>query len=211
MITMDLFRKHKQPAPQKSARAADSLDFRHLAPAKAAEPVRRVAKAPKRTPVRVVAEPAQRPTIVLPALIGGGLALAIAYVMNDPAPEAPAPAAVKAPPAAAPVVHQAPRVPAAPIVAPAPQLQAPAAPRINMPAVPTAFLEPFQAYTTERGSKALALALDRDGRFAHAVVSRHPVQAEANGEALADCERYRAQAGIQQSCRLFAIGDKIVW
>ncbi|HEX2827446.1 MAG TPA: hypothetical protein VHP37_13940 [Burkholderiales bacterium] len=216
MTTIALFRKHKQQrAPEKRERAADSLDFRDVAPAKPAQtPGAQYVAKPKKPTVKVI-EPAPKPRggIVLPAAIAGVLALGIAYMTREPSTEVHAPAApVKAAPAPVQKApeHVAPKAhkPAVTASVTPPQ---PPAPRVNIPAVPTAFLAPFQAYTTESGAKAIALALDKDGRFAHAVVARHPVQAEANGEALADCERYRAEAGIQQPCRLFAIGDKIVW
>jgi hypothetical protein len=213
MTTIALFRKHKQhSAPEKHQRAPDSLDFRDLGPAKPAEtPGAKYVPKPKQAAVKVLVEPApkSRGGIVLPAAIAGAIALAIAYVTAEP--EAPAPAApVKATPAP---VQKAPLYAAPKATKPAvtATVPPPPAPRVQMPAVPTAFLQPFQAYTIEAGSKAIALALDRDGRFAHAIVARHPVQAEANGEALADCERYRAGAGVQEPCRLFAVGDRIVW
>jgi hypothetical protein len=215
MTTMALFRKRKQPdAPPKRERAADSLDFRDVEPAKPAQPVRtkRTAKPAKKAVPAKAAKTTTRTGIVVPALIGGAIALLTAHLMKDSTPDSPPPVPVKAasrPPQAVP--QQAPKAAPPPVVSRAPQVQMPAAPRANIPAVPTAFLEPFQAYTAEPGAKAIALALDRDGRFAHAAVSRHPDQAEANGEALADCERYRAKADIKETCRLFAIGDKIVW
>jgi hypothetical protein len=217
MTTIALFRKHKQRAPDKRERAADSLDFRDLGPAKPAEtPGAKYVAKPKKAAVKVAVEPApwaRTGGIVLPAAIAGVIALGIAYMATEPASEAPAPATpVKAAPAKVEKAPQyaAPKAPS-PAASNAVTPPQPPAPRVNIPAVPTAFLAPFQAYTTEAGSKAIALALDKDGRFAHAVVARHPVQAEANGEALADCERYRAQSGIQVPCRLFAVGDKIVW
>lgn len=214
MTTIALFRKHKHTAaPDKRERAADSLDFRDLAPKKSAQtPGAKYVAKPKQAVVKVASEPASksRGGIVLPAAIAGVIALGIAYMTNEPSVDTHAP--VKASPAPMQKAPQyvAPKVSKPPVTATVAPPQPPA-PRVNIPAVPTAFLAPFQAYTTESGSKAIALALDKDGRFAHAVVARHPVQAEANGEALADCERYRAEAGIQQPCRLFAVGDKIVW
>jgi hypothetical protein len=213
MTTIALFRKHKQRAPEKHQRAADSLDFRDLAPKPAETPGAKYVAKPKKVAVKAVEPvPKSRGGILLPAAIAGVIALAFAYVTHEPS-DLPAPAvSVKATPAPAQKVPQyaAPKTPKPAVTATVTPPQPPA-PRMNIPAVPAAFLAPFQAYTTDAGAKAIALALDKDGRFAHAVVARHPVQAEANGEALADCERYRAQAGIQEPCRLFAVGDKIVW
>ena len=200
---------------------ADSLDFTDLGVARPAKTARarprpKRAAGPHKHAPPVAAKPRKGVRVVLAAVALGGAVVALTHVPHD----APAPPAAKG---ATPL-----RVPQAVATEPAPSKSArpyaagsAAVPPLNatpatpapqhVPAVPTAFLEPFQAYAAEPEPKAIALALDRDGRFAYASVSAHSTQDKAGAEALSDCESHRANGGIKQSCRLFAIGAKIVW
>jgi hypothetical protein len=77
--------------------------------------------------------------------------------------------------------------------------------------IPTEFMQAFQKYTAKSGNKAIALALDNQGRHAFGSIAGHATQAQANEEALAECRTYKTQAGVQGDCRLYAVGDKVVW
>ena len=212
---MKLFRKsNKQPqnaAPQPRGDAA-SLDFTYLAPATPAAPPRppRVKRKPQ--PVVSVEQAPQRRSIVVPALAVGAAALAVALVASEPATEATAPrsnaspAVVQTPPPIKPVQPRA-ALPQPAAVPPHPA----AIQHAKTLAVPVDFLQPYHAYATLPGNKAIALALDRNGRWAHGKVAGFSVQPEASEEALVECAKFRAQAGIQENCRLFAVGDKVVW
>jgi hypothetical protein len=213
---MGFFRQAKhQDGPANAV--AVSLDFTERVPQPAAPVAAPAKKKRRRKPLPAQAQtPAAAPRrFVAPVLVAVAIGAAITYVLSEPpaVPVTPPVAAVRkpAPPAHAPRPAVSPKAAAPAAKAAVPNGEPPAPPRVQIPAVPTAFLVPFQAYTTLPGNKAIALALDKDGRFAHATVARHPVQAEANEEALSDCGRHRAEAAIQQSCRLFAVGDKIVW
>ena len=199
-------KEKKESGPSGSRARADSLDFTDPGVAPPAIPARarprpnRAARPHKQAPP-VAAKPRKRGRIVLAAVALGGAVVALTHVPND----APAPPAAKGvtpmrvPQAVA--TEPAPPKSARPYAAGSaaePPVSAPpavSAPQ-HVPAVPAAFLEPFQAYATEPEPKAIALALDRDGRFAHASVSAHSTQDKASAEALSDCESHRANGGI---------------
>ena len=77
--------------------------------------------------------------------------------------------------------------------------------------MPAEFMQAFLEYARKPGSKAIALALDKDGKSAFGSVARHATQKEANEDALSECTRFKTQAGIQASCRLYAVGDQVTW
>ena len=77
--------------------------------------------------------------------------------------------------------------------------------------LPADFLKAFQEYAAKSGNKAMALALDADGRSAFVGVAGYTTQSEANEEALSECTRFKPQNGVQENCRLYAVGDKVVW
>lgn len=130
-------------------------------------------------------------------------------VKPAPSGKAPSPAqtspAYKPPQTATPSAK--PRTP--PAQAPAPPAQQPQ--NVRTSAVPADFLPAFQEYTKRSGGKAIALALDNDGRWAYGTVSGFAVQSDANEEAMSECARNKAQSGIHANCRVFAVGDKVVW
>ena len=77
--------------------------------------------------------------------------------------------------------------------------------------LPAEFEQALERYAAKPGSKAIALALDANGRFAYGIIAAHSTQADANAEALEECARYRSQSSIGGACRLYAAGEKIVW
>lgn len=89
-----------------------------------------------------------------------------------------------------------------------PQVQAPPP---QAPALPAEFLQAFQEYTKKSASKAIALALDSDGKAAFGSVARHATQQAANEGALSECTRLKTPHGVRADCRLYAVGDKVVW
>lgn len=98
---------------------------------------------------------------------------------------------------------------------PAPSLaQATAASEPKAPVVPAEFLKIFEDYKARPGEKAIALALD-GGRFSYSVTEGKSdgkaSQSEVNEAALAVCEKQRAEGKLNAPCRLYAIGDKVVW
>lgn len=91
------------------------------------------------------------------------------------------------------------------------QLETAALPPVQASVMPAEFVQAFLDYAKKTGSKAIALALDKDGRSAFGSVARHATQKEANDDALSECTRFKTQAGIQASCRLYAVGDQVTW
>ena len=188
--------------------SAVSLDFTEAPPPQPLAPARRAAQPRKALSAKAAAPAAKPRKLLVPALVA---ALAIAYATSDspPAAKVDAPHSPVEPAGASvhrPYIAHTPKAPP-----PTVERETAVAPPAPLSAVPTTFLQPFQAYTAESGHKAIAMALERDGRFVYASVSRHPVQAEASQEALSDCARFRAEAGLRENCRLFAVGDAIVW
>ena len=82
---------------------------------------------------------------------------------------------------------------------------------VQKPAWPADFLQAFQEYAGKPGSKAMAMALDGGGRMAWIGVFERATQSEANDEALSQCMRHKTQSAVQENCRLYAVGDEIVW
>ena len=77
--------------------------------------------------------------------------------------------------------------------------------------MPPEFLKAVQEYNTKPGYKAIALALDSDGKWAYGSISGWAAQPGANDEALAECARFALKSGARSACKLFAVGDKVVW
>ncbi len=59
--------------------------------------------------------------------------------------------------------------------------------------------------------RAFAIAGDLDGRWAGATVGGYPSPIDAEREALRRCEHERSARRIEQPCRLYATGHRIVW
>ena len=224
----------KPSAPATPDSEIDSLDFSHIGPAKSpappsgadgkasgARPVagrstsRKGPRAPTGSAVQVKRAGPRR--LVLRIVIIVTIGLVIAFAMSQRSSDeavTPQPSDVPAPPA-----HQTlPKPPqtSAPStkVPTPPQPPTPAPPTLQnvpAPAIPAEFVRAFKEYAARSGSKAIALALDSNGRFAYGSIAGYSTQAEASEEALSECTRFRAQAGIQENCRLYAAGDKVVW
>jgi len=77
--------------------------------------------------------------------------------------------------------------------------------------IPPEFLKAFEDYATKSGGKAMALALDSNGKSAYVSISGYPTQSQASEEAMSECARHRIEASVQESCKLYAVGDKVVW
>jgi len=207
---------------EKKSAGDDSLDFTHLGDEAQSPPAERgrdkvgverprAATARKPKPKPAVKQEKTRRSAAVPLVIVTAIAIAVAVAVTDRT------AQEVATPKAKPAPFQTPRQPAQayappskpPVSQPVPPTK-PAAPT-QPPALPPEFLKELQDYKTRTGVKALALALDPDGRYAFATVAGVEKQATANEEALSDCARYRAQSGIKTSCRLYAVADKVVW
>ena len=60
--------------------------------------------------------------------------------------------------------------------------------------------------------RAMALAGDpRRDRWVTGISAGHESSEEAEADALAECGRRRAQRRMRAACRLYAVGDEIVW
>ena len=70
------------------------------------------------------------------------------------------------------------------------------------------FEEALGVYRLSGGKKALALAVDENGKKAFAVLYGSWSQTSANEKALAACSAKAAKSGVQATCYLFATGDE---
>lgn len=70
----------------------------------------------------------------------------------------------------------------------------------------------WREYTSLPEQRAIAIAGDpeRDRWVTGASGGQESLE-EAEEEALAECRRRRAKRRMQDSCRLYAIGDEVVW
>ena len=210
---------NKAGAPAPADAGADSLDFTQAAPAASpapppvdhATPLRR-ASSRKRSPAAVPAQAAPQRTrsIAIPLLIAAAIGVA-AYVVSDRSAQAPTPPTAKAPAPLPPPAYKAPQTPAPAAKAPASPPAPADAPSVGPPALPAEFLQLFQTYSAKPAPKAIALALDPNGRWAYGSIAGYSTQAGANEEALSECARFKAQSDIKEKCRLYAVGDKVVW
>ena len=75
------------------------------------------------------------------------------------------------------------------------------------------FMSGWIQYSQLPGVKALAIVISSDGRCSAGWVFGGPpgaMQSEANGGAISSCQRLAAQAGIYDSCMLYAEGHNII-
>lgn len=200
------------------APAENSLDFTAPKPAKPAVKPPAPAAARRKKPPPASAKPSgSRKTFVM--LLGAiAVAAVIAFALKDDPPQEPEPpksASVKgaAPPAQAPTPPKAaqpypPPVQTAPLAG-----SAPAEPSKleRVRAMPPEFLKAVQGYNTKPGYKSIALALDIDGKWAYGSIAGAGTQPGANDGALAECARFALKSGARSACKLFAVGDKVVW
>lgn len=193
--------------------AGDSLDFTAAKPAKPAAPA-----APRRRKGPASEKPSgSRKTFVM--LLGAiAVAAVVAFALKDELPKEPEPsksAVVEpaAPPEQSPTVSSAPQPYPPPVQTAPPPGSAPAQPPElqAVRAMPPEFLKAVQDYNTKPGYKALALALDSDGKWAYASIAGWATQRGANEEALSECAKFKTKSGAQSECKLFAVGDKVVW
>jgi hypothetical protein len=72
----------------------------------------------------------------------------------------------------------------------------------------SSFEETLDVYRHSKGKKALALAVDENGKKAFAVLYGSLTQASANEKALVGCSKNAERSGVQATCYLFATGDE---
>ena len=74
-----------------------------------------------------------------------------------------------------------------------------------------AFEAAFDQYRADRRFKAMAVAADEAGEWAYGAA--YDVQSERSAveNALDECEINRGRYAVQADCRLYAVGDRIVW
>ena len=70
------------------------------------------------------------------------------------------------------------------------------------------FEETLDLYRQSKGKKALAVAVDEDGKKAFAVLYGSWSQASANEKALVECSNSAERSGVRATCYLFATGDQ---
>jgi hypothetical protein len=70
------------------------------------------------------------------------------------------------------------------------------------------FEETLDVYRHSKGEKALAVAVDENGKKAFAVLYGHWSQTSANEKALVGCSENAEKSGVQATCYLFATGDE---
>ncbi len=81
------------------------------------------------------------------------------------------------------------------------------------PAAPHRELAPvWRDYRALPAQRALAVAGEfRRDRWVAGASGGHVLQGEAEAAALRECRRRRAQQRMQAACRLYAVGDEVVW
>ena len=73
------------------------------------------------------------------------------------------------------------------------------------------FLRDYQEYVTKTEKKALALAVSSNGKSIWASSFDDTTQEQAIDEALSTCRKVVSQYRIYADCKLYAIGDEVVW
>ncbi len=74
-----------------------------------------------------------------------------------------------------------------------------------------AFMAFFQEYSSKTDKKALALAHDSNRREAWGYGFGYSSQTQANDRALLECRNRLAEYRVNADCKLYAIGNDIVW
>ena len=69
----------------------------------------------------------------------------------------------------------------------------------------------WRGYSEMRPYRAIAIAGDPDGVWVGAAAGSADSRAEAEQAVLSECRRKRMQRRMQASCRLYAVGDDVVW
>ncbi len=73
------------------------------------------------------------------------------------------------------------------------------------------FDKAYDRYERLPAYKALAYAKDSGGRWAYGYAEGQYTQESANELALYECERRLAKYKVLSDCKLYAVGDTIVW
>jgi hypothetical protein len=82
----------------------------------------------------------------------------------------------------------------------------------SVPAEPHPDLaELWRSYQALPAERALAVAGDPRRLWVAGLVGGEPTREEAEWSALAQCGQRRAARRLQVPCRLYAVGDEIVW
>ncbi len=66
-------------------------------------------------------------------------------------------------------------------------------------------------YTGLPNERALVIAGDPEQRWVGSAVGGHASRAAAESAAFAECDERRIARRLQAGCRLYAVGDEIVW
>ncbi len=69
----------------------------------------------------------------------------------------------------------------------------------------------WMRYTGLPSERALVIAGDPDRRWVGSAVGGHASRAAAESAAFAECDERRIARRLQARCRLYAVGDEIVW
>jgi hypothetical protein len=77
--------------------------------------------------------------------------------------------------------------------------------------LPDSFIAVFNDYSARAEKKAIALALDSDGRSTWAYGFGYSSQDQANDGALSACRNELSKTPVNADCRLYAIGESVVW
>lgn len=73
------------------------------------------------------------------------------------------------------------------------------------------FISLLQTYSTKAEKKAIALAQDSHRRAAWGYSFNYATQTQANDRALLECRNYLAKYKVETDCKLYSIGDQVVW
>ncbi|VUZ86603.1 hypothetical protein MELA_03008, partial [Candidatus Methylomirabilis lanthanidiphila] len=77
--------------------------------------------------------------------------------------------------------------------------------------MPAAFLRLFSEYAMKSNKKAIALAIDSEGKWAAGYSAGHSSQSEATERALSECRQRLPRFNVQTSCKLYAIGTNVIF
>ena len=73
------------------------------------------------------------------------------------------------------------------------------------------FEEVLRRYRDYEPRKALALAMDQNGRWAYGASEALLTAGSAEKKALDQCRKTAAAVGVAAECRIYASGDQIAW
>lgn len=77
--------------------------------------------------------------------------------------------------------------------------------------LPAGFLKAYPEYLAKAEKKAIALAHDRDGRYAWGYGYNYSTQELADARALSECRSRMTEYKVENDCKLYAIGNRVIW